>query len=98
MKLSAFLLSIIILTGGVSFAAENPSTKYGKVIFTSEKFKCSKCHGPTGKEGGKGPSFKGISKKYTHAQLMERAAHNCPPTGACDPRQLSAIVDYLRTL
>ena len=98
MKLGAFLLSIIILAGGVSFATENPSVKYGKVIFTSEKFKCSHCHGPTGTEGGKGPSFKGISKKYSRDQLMERASHKCPPTGACDPRQLAAIVDYLGTL
>ncbi|VAX20762.1 hypothetical protein MNBD_NITROSPINAE01-1186 [hydrothermal vent metagenome] len=98
MKLGVVFMSMIIFAGGVSFADESPSEKYGKVVFASEKFKCSKCHGPTGAEGGQGPSFKGVSKKYTHAQLMERAAHNCPPAGACDPRQLAAIVDYLGTL
>lgn len=98
MRLIVFLLSMVVFAGGVSFAAQSPSEKYGKVVFASEKFKCSQCHGPTGKEGGSGPSFAGVSKKYSRAQLMERASHKCPPTGACDPRQLSAIVDYLGTL
>lgn len=88
-----------VLFAGVSDASKNmQGVEEGKKYYTSKKFKCFQCHGPTGAEGGMGPSFKGVGKKYTHDQLMEKAAHNCPPTGACDPKQLGAIVEYLRTL
>lgn len=90
----------LVMAGRPAGASSNMSSEAaeGKELYQSAKFKCFKCHGPTGTEGGMGPSFKGVGKKYTHDQLMERAAHNCPPTGACDPKQLGAIVEYLRTL
>lgn len=69
----------------------------GKELFHSEKFKCFTCHGKNG-VGGKGPSFIGYGKKYLKEDILHKAAHNCPPTGACDPKQLGAIVDYIQTL
>lgn len=69
----------------------------GQALFTSAKFKCDRCHGADGM-GGRGPSFKGVGKKYDRDQLMERSAHRCPPSGACSPAELGAIVDWLRTL
>ncbi|MGK7345264.1 MAG: c-type cytochrome [Candidatus Nitrospinota bacterium M3_3B_026] len=95
-----FTILAAVFLAAAAGASSNMSSKAakGKELYQSAKFKCFKCHGPTGAEGGMGPSFKGVGKKYTHDQLMERAAHNCPPTGACDPKQLGAIVEYLRTL
>jgi len=97
---AVLVLSIFMVfaAAGVGQASSNSGVEDGKKLYSSQKFKCHKCHGPTGREGGMGPSFKGVGKKYSRDQLMERAAHNCPPTGACDPKQLGAIVDYLRTL
>lgn len=96
------VLALVAAAGGALVAAganalPNP-VQEGKALYSSEKFRCYQCHGPTGAEGGMGPSFKGVGKKFTRDQLMERAAHNCPPTGVCDPKQLGAIVDYLRSL
>lgn len=78
--------------------AAAPSAQEGKALYTSSKFKCFQCHGPTGAEGGAGPSFKDIGKKYDKPKLLELAAHKCPPTGVCNPKELGAIVDYLMTL
>ncbi len=90
-KVIFFTLSVLILSSSASFAED------GKKLYKSSKFNCVQCHGENG-EGGVGPSFKGIGKRLSHAELMRHAAHNCPPTGACDPKQLGAIVEYLRTL
>ena len=97
------VLTILMLLGGAAYASSNAEegkakAEEGKTLYSSAKFKCFQCHGKTGVEGGMGPSFEGVGKKYDRDQLMERAAHNCPPTGTCDPKQLGAIVDYLRTL
>jgi mono/diheme cytochrome c family protein len=90
------LLAALLVAGGALDASDG--AEQGKELYRSQKFGCHQCHGPTGAEGGPGPSFAGIGARYDRDQLMERAAHNCPPTGACDPKQLAAIVDYLRTL
>ena len=93
------MIAVALLLAAAPFAfAEGTKADEGKKLYASQKFGCHKCHGPTGAEGGMAPSFTGIGKKYDHDTLMERAAHNCPPTGACDPKQLGAIVAYLRTL
>ncbi len=95
----AMALTVVVSLAPLAFAAPNMSkADEGKKLYASQKFGCHGCHGPTGAEGGAGPSFAGVGKKYDHETLMERAAHNCPPTGACDPKQLGAIVEYLRTL
>jgi len=98
-KISLATLAVVgLMVGSTSSEMEQHNIKMGKDYYSSAKFRCFKCHGPTGTEGGMGPSFKGIGKRYDKSGLMERAAHACPPTGACDPEQLGAIVDYLRTL
>lgn len=89
MSIKKFLTLLIFISSAV-FAQEN-----GKSLYESKKFGCVNCHG-TGGEGGRGPSFKGIGKKYSKDQLMKRASHNCPPTGACSPKELGAIVEYIR--
>lgn len=89
------VITIVALSMALAAA---PSTQEGKTLYTSAKFKCFQCHGPTGVEGGAGPSFKGVGKKYDKPTLLEHAAHKCPPTGVCNPKELGAIVDYLMTL
>jgi cytochrome c551/c552 len=89
------VISVIALTMVLAAA---PSTEEGKALFTSSKYKCFQCHGPTGAEGASGPAFKGVAKKYDKPKLLEAAAHKCPPTGSCNPKELGAIVDYLLTL
>ncbi|MBF0169880.1 MAG: cytochrome c [Nitrospinae bacterium] len=102
MKKTLVAIALLLATAPPALAAPaDPDTSIaveGKRLYASQKFGCHRCHGPTGAEGGMGPSFTGIGKKYDQTALMERAAHNCPPTGACDPKQLGAIVAYLRTL
>lgn len=99
-KVVFLMIAAVIITYGAARAADakkSDAIKEGKTLFLSEKYKCFSCHGQSG-EGGAGPSFKGIGKKYTAPELMKRAAHNCPPTGACSPKDLAALVDYIRTL
>lgn len=88
---------ITVIALAMAMAAA-PSTQEGKSLYMSSKFKCYQCHGPTGMEGGAGPSFKGVAKKYDKPKLLELAAHKCPPTGMCSPKELGAIADYLLTL
>jgi mono/diheme cytochrome c family protein len=95
--ISAVLLAGSVLFLGVAKSYTEEAKLDGKELFKSEKFKCFTCHGENGK-GGRGPAFTGYGKKYLKEELMQKAAHNCPPTGACDPKQLGAIVDYIRTL
>ena len=91
----ALMLTVILHTVN---AYSSPSAQEGKSLYMSSKFKCFQCHGPTGVEGASGPSFKGVAKKYDKPQLLELAAHKCPPTGMCSPKELGAIADYLLTL
>lgn len=91
----ALMLTVILHTVN-AYAA--PAAQEGKNLYLSSKFKCFQCHGPTGVEGGSGPSFKGVAQKYDKPKLLERAGHNCPPTGVCNPKELGAIADYLLTL
>ena len=94
------MFTIAILFGGAAYAAaaEKTSTvKEGKALYLGEKYKCHTCHGQNG-EGGTGPTFKGVGKKYTQSELMGHAAHRCPPTAQCSPKEISALVDYIRTL
>ena len=93
---SVLTLSIFILSAA-AFAEEKDNTAKGKELYLGEKFKCYTCHGKEG-EGGMGPSFKGIGKKHSVDEILERATHRCPPTGKCNPKEIRAIVDYLRTL
>ncbi|MBI3794944.1 MAG: c-type cytochrome [Nitrospinae bacterium] len=99
--ISGLLVFAFVAVTGFLAVADNvvkPDTIIeGKALFMSEKYKCFTCHGEKG-EGGKGPSFIGVGKKLSNAEMMKKAAHNCPPTGACSPKDLSAIVDFLRTL
>lgn len=90
--------TVITLVALTMALAASPSEQEGKSLYMSSKFKCFQCHGPTGAEGGMGPSFKGVAKKYDKPALLERAAHKCPPTGVCNPKELGAIADYLMTL
>ncbi|MBI5178715.1 MAG: cytochrome c [Nitrospinae bacterium] len=69
----------------------------GQKLFLNKKYRCATCHGKRG-QGGIGPAFQGIGAKYSQDELMKRAAHNCPPTGSCNPKELNAIITYLRTL
>jgi mono/diheme cytochrome c family protein len=96
MKIIA-IIALAVFAGAAVVGATPATIKEGKSLFLSEKYKCFTCHGEKG-EGGKGPSFIGIAKKQTVPEMMKAAAHNCPPTGACSPKELGAIVDYLRTL
>ncbi len=88
-------VAAIAFLSAAAWAAANVAE--GKKLYMSDKFRCYYCHGPNG-EGGRGPSFKGIGGRYDKEAILERAAHNCPPTGACSPKELGAIVDFLRTL
>lgn len=84
----------LVLLGGLAHAglsAEEP----GKALYLGQKYHCYSCHGTSG-AGGSGPSFVGIGKKYDTEALMKRAAHNCPPTGACSPKELRALVEFIR--
>ncbi len=98
MKTALVIIAALGLIAAAPAVKKEYTTEDGKAMFGSKKFNCFKCHGPTGVEGGIGPSFKGVGKRYTKGKLMQRAAHACPPSGACDPQQLGAIVEYLRTL
>lgn len=91
-----FVISIFILSAAV-FAEDKDSAATGKELYLGEKFKCYTCHGKEG-EGGKGPSFKGIGKKQSADEILQKAAHRCPPTKQCNPKEIGAIVNYLRTL
>jgi mono/diheme cytochrome c family protein len=88
------VITVIALSMALAAA---PAAQEGKSLYMSE-YKCFQCHGPTGVEGGIGPSFKGVGKKYDRPKLLELAAHKCPPTDMCSPKELGAIVDYLLTL
>jgi len=90
------LTAIAIFIGTAAVNAAD-TVKDGKTLYLGEKYKCFSCHGEKG-EGGKGPSFKGVGKKHTAPEMMKLAAHNCPPTGACSPKDISALVDFIRTL
>lgn len=89
--ISGFLVFAAV-AGASLFAGEN-----GKELYLGQKYHCFSCHGVHG-EGGDGPAFKGIGKKYDQQTLLKRAAHNCPPTGACNPKELHALVEYIRTM
>lgn len=89
------VITVIALSMALAAA---PSAQEGKALYMSSKFKCFQCHGPTGVEGGSGPSFKGVAQKYDKPKLLELAGHKCPPTGVCNPKELGAIADYLLTL
>jgi mono/diheme cytochrome c family protein len=107
------LLSLLLFSANTSavFATEpeatptptiDPNTPvapifYGEVLYNSEKYRCVSCHGERGK-GGLGPSFAGVMTNLNKEMLMKRAAHRCPPTGACNPTELGAIVDYIKSL
>lgn len=92
--LSVFILSAMVFAHGNH--SEKSNVAIGKELYLGEKFKCYSCHGKEG-EGGRGPSFKGIGKKYTIEEILERAAHRCPPTGKCNPKEIRALVDYIMT-
>lgn len=87
----------LFLVLGLSSTAYAGDISEGKALFLGEKYHCYSCHGKNG-EGASGPSFKGVGKKFSQDEMMKRAAHKCPPTGACNPKELEAIVSYLRTI
>ncbi len=89
---------VLLLVFGFAAAAYAADVSEGKALFQGEKYKCYTCHGKDGAGGTSAPGFKGASKKYSQSEMMKRAAHNCPPTGACNPKELEAIVSYLRTI
>lgn len=93
MKTVKGFASFFFLAGltAAGLSAEEP----GKALYLGQKYHCYSCHGTNGAGGG-GPSFIGIGKKYDTEALLKRAAHNCPPTGACNPKELRALVDYIR--
>ena len=86
-----------LLVLGLAAAAYAAGGAEGKSLFQGEKYHCYSCHGKNG-EGASGPAFKGMGKKYSQDEMMKMAAHKCPPTGACNPKELEAIVAFLRTL
>lgn len=88
---------VLLFVLGLVTAAHAADVSEGKSLFQGEKYRCYSCHGKNG-EGGSAPGFKGVGKKYSQSEMMKRAAHNCPPTGACNPKELEAIVSYLRTI
>lgn len=89
----------LLLVLGLATTAHAADVPDGKSLFQGEKYRCYSCHGKNGEGvGASAPGFKGVGKKYSQAEMMKRAAHNCPPTGACNPKELEAIVAYLRTL
>lgn len=92
----AFVISVFILSA-VVLAEDKDNAAKGKGLYLGEKFKCYTCHGKEG-EGGMGPSFKGIGKKQSIDEILQKATHRCPPTKQCNPKEIRAIVDYLRTL
>lgn len=99
-----FLMTVaVIMAFGAANAAyakkseQADAIKEGKDLFMSEKYKCFSCHGKDG-EGATGPSFKGVGKKFTTPELIKQAAHHCPPTKACSPKDMAALAEYLRTL
>jgi len=96
------MIAAVIMAYGAADAkkpdAKKPDAiKEGKSLFLSEKYKCFSCHGKDG-GGGTGPSFKGVGKKFTTPELIKQAAHHCPPTKACSPKDMAALAEYLRTL
>lgn len=91
-----FVISIFILSATV-FAEDKDNAAKGKELYQGEKFKCYTCHGKEG-EGGMGPSFKGIGTKQSVDEILQKAAHRCPPTKQCNPTEIRSIVNYLRTL
>lgn len=98
------IVAVIMAFGAANVAyakksdAKKPDAiKEGKALFLSEKYKCFSCHGKDG-EGAAGPSFKGVGKRFTTPELIKQAAHHCPPTKACSPKDMAALAEYLRTL
>lgn len=91
------IISVFVLSSAVFAHEDMDNVEKGKALYLGKKFKCYICHGKEG-EGGRGPSFKGIGKKYSVDEILQKAAHRCPPTGKCNPQELRAIVDFLRTL
>ena len=91
-----FAVSVFILSTTV-FAGDKDNVAKGKELYLGEKFKCYTCHGKEG-EGGMGPSFKGIGKNQSVDEILQKASHRCPPTKQCNPKEIGAIVNYLRTL
>jgi mono/diheme cytochrome c family protein len=89
-----FVLALVLGFASGAYAAD---VSEGKSLFQGEKYRCYSCHGKNG-EGADAPGFKGFGKKYSRDEMMKRAAHKCPPTGACNPKELEAIVSYLRTI
>ncbi len=87
----------LLLVMGFAASAHAADVSEGKSLFQGEKYRCYSCHGKNG-EGVSAPGFKGVGKKFSQEEMMKRAAHNCPPTGACNPKELEAIVSYLRTI
>ncbi|MBM2837854.1 MAG: Cytochrome c protein [Deltaproteobacteria bacterium] len=91
-----FVISVFILSAAV-FAEDKDNAAKGRELYLGEKFKCYTCHGKEG-EGGMGPSFKGIGKNQSVDEILQKASHRCPPTKQCNPKEIGAIVNYLRTL
>lgn len=93
-SVKTFALLLVLGLAAAAYAADGSE---GKALFQGEKYRCYSCHGKNG-EGASAPGFKGVGKKYSQGEMMKRAAHNCPPTGACNPKELEAIISYLRTI
>lgn len=92
---AAFALVLVVGFAATAYASD---VSEGKALFQGEKYKCYTCHGKNAEGGTSAPGFKGVGKKYSQSEMMKRAAHNCPPTGACNPKELEAMVAYLRTI
>lgn len=92
--LSLFSFLVLVIAGGSAYGND---VQQGKELYLSSKYRCYSCHGQNG-EGASGPSFKGIGKKYDLETLIKKAAHNCPPTGMCSPKEMRLMAIFLRTL
>ncbi len=92
--LSFATIVLFIVAGNNVFAND---VQKGKELYLGSKYHCYSCHGQNG-EGGGGPSFIGIGKRYDLNTLIKSAAHRCPPTGACSPKDMRLLAIYLRSL
>ncbi|MBI4666659.1 MAG: c-type cytochrome [Nitrospinae bacterium] len=94
-KIVVAFVALSIMAGPAMASVK--TIKLGKELYHSQKFKCYTCHGQRA-QGGSAPNLRKAANKFSKATLLKRAAHMCPPTGMCSPKQLGAIVDYLRSL
>lgn len=83
------------ITSGLS-----PSARQGAVIF--QQVGCIECHSVAGSGGAKGPDLTHVGSRLTEQEFVIRimAGGNGMPAyaGNLDPRQLSDLVDFLRSL